>query len=99
MSVLFVAGIVANCGSNTVPSSLQFVCKFILKIVKFYWYCLQKFVYCADPNCLVFFSFSEFCENLPEDSRETIIMSHILPCVKVKCSISQGFSRLWLVHF
>uniref|UniRef100_A0A8C9U2L7 Protein phosphatase 2, regulatory subunit A, beta b n=1 Tax=Scleropages formosus TaxID=113540 RepID=A0A8C9U2L7_SCLFO len=22
----------------------------------------------------------EFCENLPEDSRETIIMSHILPC-------------------
>uniref|UniRef100_A0A8C9SUB7 Protein phosphatase 2, regulatory subunit A, beta b n=1 Tax=Scleropages formosus TaxID=113540 RepID=A0A8C9SUB7_SCLFO len=24
----------------------------------------------------------EFCENLPEDSRETIIMSHILPCVK-----------------
>ncbi|XP_016148242.1 serine/threonine-protein phosphatase 2A 65 kDa regulatory subunit A alpha isoform-like [Sinocyclocheilus grahami] len=24
----------------------------------------------------------EFCENLPEDSRETIIMTHILPCVK-----------------
>ncbi|KAI2656221.1 hypothetical protein H4Q32_013083 [Labeo rohita] len=23
-----------------------------------------------------------FCENLPEDSRETIIMTHILPCVK-----------------
>lgn len=26
----------------------------------------------------------EFCENLPEDSREQIIMTHILPCVKVK---------------
>uniref|UniRef100_A0A8C8GAQ4 Protein phosphatase 2, regulatory subunit A, beta a n=1 Tax=Oncorhynchus tshawytscha TaxID=74940 RepID=A0A8C8GAQ4_ONCTS len=25
---------------------------------------------------------SEFCENLPEDSRETIIMTHILSCVK-----------------
>uniref|UniRef100_A0A8C5BE86 Protein phosphatase 2, regulatory subunit A, beta b n=1 Tax=Gadus morhua TaxID=8049 RepID=A0A8C5BE86_GADMO len=24
----------------------------------------------------------EFCENLPEDSREQIIMTHILPCVK-----------------
>ncbi|KAI4895572.1 hypothetical protein NFI96_001878 [Prochilodus magdalenae] len=24
----------------------------------------------------------EFCENLPADSRETIIMSHVLPCVK-----------------
>uniref|UniRef100_A0AAY4AIA2 Phosphatase PP2A regulatory subunit A/Splicing factor 3B subunit 1-like HEAT repeat domain-containing protein n=1 Tax=Denticeps clupeoides TaxID=299321 RepID=A0AAY4AIA2_9TELE len=24
----------------------------------------------------------EFCENLPEDGRETIIMTHILPCVK-----------------
>uniref|UniRef100_A0AAR2KHS8 TOG domain-containing protein n=1 Tax=Pygocentrus nattereri TaxID=42514 RepID=A0AAR2KHS8_PYGNA len=24
----------------------------------------------------------EFCENLPEDSRETLIMSHVLPCVK-----------------
>lgn len=31
---------------------------------------------------------SEFCENLPEDSREQIIMTHILPCVKVKSFLS-----------
>lgn len=30
------------------------------------------------------FSLLEFCENLPEDNREQIIMTHILPCVKVK---------------
>lgn len=32
----------------------------------------------------VYSSSLEFCENLPEDSREQIIMTHILPCVKVK---------------
>lgn len=32
----------------------------------------------------VFFPLLEFCENLPEDNREQIIMTHILPCVKVK---------------
>lgn len=34
-------------------------------------------------DAVLFFSL-EFCENLPEDSREQIIMTHILPCVKVK---------------
>ena len=32
----------------------------------------------------VLFFLLEFCENLPEDNREQIIMTHILPCVKVK---------------
>lgn len=75
MSVLFVAGIVANCGSNTVPSSLQFVCKFILKIVKFYWYCLQKFVYCADPNCLGFF-FSQNSVKICQRTAERLSSCH-----------------------
>lgn len=35
-------------------------------------------------SLMVFSSLLEFCENLPEDSREQIIMTHILPCVKVK---------------
>lgn len=35
-------------------------------------------------DSLLFFFLLEFCENLPEDNREQIIMTHILPCVKVK---------------
>ena len=27
-------------------------------------------------------SFAEFCNNLPKDSQETVIMTNILPCVK-----------------
>lgn len=34
---------------------------------------------------LFIYLFAEFCENLPEDSRENIIMNHVLPCVKVNC--------------
>uniref|UniRef100_A0A673MU40 Serine/threonine-protein phosphatase 2A 65 kDa regulatory subunit A alpha isoform-like n=1 Tax=Sinocyclocheilus rhinocerous TaxID=307959 RepID=A0A673MU40_9TELE len=40
----------------------------------------------------------EFCENLPEDSRETIIMTHILPCVKVKCFFIQRVASLTAEH-
>lgn len=49
-----------------------------------------KINFLAEVKALfIFFKFNtippllEFCENLPEDSREQIIMTHILPCVKV----------------
>lgn len=41
-------------------------------------------VWHAFPSFMFFPSlYTEFCENLPEDSRENIIMNHVLPCVKV----------------
>lgn len=101
MSVLFIAGIL-NCGSKTacdliqVQSSLEFICTFALKclslkILKLHWYFATEGSCCDDRNWLLFLS-SEFCENLTEDSRETIIMAHILPCVKVKCFFIQRLS-------
>lgn len=54
-----------------------------LKLNNLFQLLVQSVPYFIDG--VLFFRFLlEFCENLPEDSREQIIMTHILPCVKVK---------------
>lgn len=41
-------------------------------------------IYISIFNFIVFsLPCAEFCENLPEDNRENMIMNHVLPCVKV----------------
>lgn len=51
-----------------------------VKLNNFFQPLVQSVSYFIDS---VLFFLLEFCENLPEDSREQIIMTHILPCVKV----------------
>ena len=38
------------------------------------------------------FDFPDFAEKVPEDVREQVLMTHLLPCVKVWCDHVTGFS-------
>ena len=38
------------------------------------------------------FDFPDFAEKVPEDVREQVLMTHLLPCVKVWCDGVTGFS-------
>ena len=38
------------------------------------------------------FDFPDFAEKVPEDVREQVLMTHLLPCVKVWCDGVSGFS-------
>ncbi len=61
-------------------------------------WCLYEKSHTTTPLSHGLFISAVFCENLPEDSRETIIMTHILPCVKVHILISPTclWNCLWL---
>ena len=37
------------------------------------------------------FDFPDFAEKVPEDVREQVLMTHLLPCVKVWCDGVTGF--------
>jgi len=38
------------------------------------------------------FDFPDFAEKVPEDVREQVLMTHLLPCVKVWCHVAGSSS-------